>query len=374
MANTRLRVGVIGAGLIAQVMHLHYLKELDDLFDLRALCDASREVTNACAARFGVDKTSTDWRQIIDQDDLDAVLVLTSGSHAPIAVAASESGKHVFVEKPMCFSVAEGHEMLEAAARANVILMVGYPKRYDPAYRRVRDEVRQLHDLRFVRLTTMESPFQHYVSHYPLAQANDIDPAQRARWRADAEQRVSAAIGDVGDLARHTYEAVLLDSMVHEFNLLRGILGEPTELKYVSIRNTTTNVIFDFGGVECAVAWVDLPGIARYEMEVSFFDPFERVRLAFPSPFLRSAPTVVDLETGQRDDVRSTIAREIISHEEPFKLELQEFHRAIVEGREPHTPGSDGIRDIALCQSVIASATRGTTVWHPSDPALPSQR
>ena len=226
MPRRRLRVGVVGAGLIAQVMHLHYLKELDELFDLCALCDASREVTEACAARFEIEKTCTDWRQIVEQN-LDAVLVLTSGSHAPIAVAASQSGKHVFVEKPMCFSVT-GREMLEAAARANVILMVGYPKRYDPAYRRASDEVRRLPDLRFVRLTTMESPFKPYVSHYPLVKANDIDPAQLAQWRADAE-RVSAAIGDVGDLARRTYDAVLLDSMVHEFNLLRGVLGEPTE-------------------------------------------------------------------------------------------------------------------------------------------------
>jgi predicted dehydrogenase len=68
MPRRRLRVGVVGAGLIAQVMHLHYLKELDELFDLRALCDASREVTNACAARFEIEKTCTDWRQIVEQD------------------------------------------------------------------------------------------------------------------------------------------------------------------------------------------------------------------------------------------------------------------------------------------------------------------
>ena len=373
MPRRRLRVGVVGAGLIAQVMHLHYLKELDELFDLRALCDASREVTNACAARFEIEKTCTDWRQIVEQD-LDAVLVLTSGSHAPIAVAASRSGKHVFVEKPMCFSVTEGRGMLEAAARANVILMVGYPKRYDPAYRRVSDEVRRLRDLRFVRLTTMEAPFKPYVSHYPLVKANDIDPALSAQWRADADQRVSAAIGQVGDLARRTYEAVLLDSMVHEFNLLRGVLGEPTELKYVSIRATTTNAILDFGGVECAVAWVDLPGIARYEMEVCFYDPSERIRLAFPSPFLRSSPTVVDLETGDRDGVKATIAREIVSYEEPFKLELEEFYRAVVEGREPHTSGEDGIRDVALCQSVITSATTGAAVLQPSEPGLADKR
>ena len=67
---------------------------------------------------------------------LDAVLVLTSGSHAPIAVAAAQAGLHVLVEKPMCFSAAEGAGMVAAAEQAGVTLMVAYPKRYDPAYAR----------------------------------------------------------------------------------------------------------------------------------------------------------------------------------------------------------------------------------------------
>ena len=366
MKSGKVRVGVIGAGLIAQVMHLPYLTELDELFEVRAVCDASRKVADACAARFHVEKAFTDWRELLEEQ-LDAVLVLTSGSHAPIAVAAAQSGKHVFVEKPMCFSVAEGNEMLRAAGEANVTLMVGYPKRYDPAYRRAADEVQKLTDLRFVRLTTMESPFQPYVAHYPLLRGDDIGRAQLAEWGADNDRRLRAAVGDVSELALKTYHLVLLDSMVHEFNLLRGILGEPSELKFVSMRDTTVNVIFDFNGVECSVAWVDLPGIARYEMEVCFYDPRERVRLAFPSPFLRSAPTLVDLETGVEGTAGSSVAREVTSYEEGFKLELVEFHGAVVARREAHTTGLDGLRDVALCENVIASATLARPIAKPTD-------
>jgi predicted dehydrogenase len=366
MERGKLRVGVIGAGLVGQVMHLPYLKEAEDLFEVRAVCDASRKVAEACAARFAVEKAFTDWHELLEEQ-LDAVLVLTSGSHAPIAVAAAEAGMHVFVEKPMCFSVAEGNEMLAAAERAGVTLMVGYPKRYDPAYRRVADEVRQLRDLRFVRLTTMESPFQPYVAHYPLVRGDDVSPGQLAQWRSDGDRRLRAAVGDVSELALKTYNLVLLDSMVHEFNLLRGILGEPTEIKYVSIRDTTVNVILDFDGVECAVAWVDLPGIARYEMEVCFYDPHKRVRLAFPSPFLRSAPTLVDVETGTEGTAQSCVAREVVSYEEAFKLELLELHRAVSEGSEPHTSGLDGLRDVALCENVIASAALGRAIAEPTD-------
>ena len=108
------------------------------------------------------------------------MLILTSGSHAPIAIAAAEAGKHMLVEKPMCFSVAEGQAMIAAAERAGVTLMVGYNKRYDPAYRRLQDEAKGLRDLRLVRVTTLESPFQPYVAHYRLHRGGPPEPAAAA--------------------------------------------------------------------------------------------------------------------------------------------------------------------------------------------------
>src|SRR5262249_13597697 len=152
---SRVRVGVIGCGLIAQVMHLHYLRELSDLYEIATLCDVSGEVRAACARDYGVGVTCADWRELIAQP-LDAVVILTSGSHAPIAIAALDAGKHVLTEKPMCFSVAEGQAMIAAADRAGKTLMVGYNKRYDPAYARFAEEARQLPGLRLACITTLE--------------------------------------------------------------------------------------------------------------------------------------------------------------------------------------------------------------------------
>src|SRR5437763_12944584 len=129
----RLRVGVIGCGLIAQVMHLPYLRELSDRFMLTAVCDISDDVQATCAQEYGVPEQYSSWQELIARP-LDAVLVLTSGSHAPIAIAPARAGLHALVEKPMCFSVAEGQEMIAAAEAAGTVLMVGYNKRYDPAY------------------------------------------------------------------------------------------------------------------------------------------------------------------------------------------------------------------------------------------------
>src|SRR5215469_1613312 len=128
-----LRVGVIGTGLIARLMHLHYLAALPELFSVVAVCDVVPDNAKYCAERYGIGRAHTDWQDLIGEP-LDAVFVLTSGSHAPMAIAAAKAGMHVFVEKPMCFSVAEGKAMVAAADAAGVTLMVGYPKRYDLAY------------------------------------------------------------------------------------------------------------------------------------------------------------------------------------------------------------------------------------------------
>lgn len=173
----KLKVGVVGAGLIAQVMHLNYLRELSDEFEIFALCDISNENAANNAARFSVPATFSDWREMLNEP-IDAVFILTSGSHAPIAIAAAKAGKHVLVEKPMCFSVAEGLEMQEAARAAGTILMVAYPKRYDPAFLRFRELAVATENPRLMRVTTFESPFLPYVRHYSLAPISPI-PADR---------------------------------------------------------------------------------------------------------------------------------------------------------------------------------------------------
>src|SRR3989440_3107113 len=149
-----LRVGVIGRGLIAQVMHLNYLRELSDRFEIRAVCDLSEEVRTACAREYGVAEQYDSWQELLTRP-LDAVLVLTSGSHAPIAVAAAEAGLHVLVEKPMCFSLAGGQEVGAAPEEGGQVLKGRDNKRYDPAYRRLIEESRKLADLRLLRITTL---------------------------------------------------------------------------------------------------------------------------------------------------------------------------------------------------------------------------
>jgi predicted dehydrogenase len=365
----KLRVGVIGCGLIAQVMHLHYLRELSDRFEIAAICDVSETALAAVGDEYGVARRFASWQDLI-AEPLDAVFVLTSGSHAPAAIAAAQASLHVLVEKPMCFSVAEGKAMVDAATEASITLMVAYNKRFDPAYSRLLEEAPTLEDLRLLRITTLESPFEPYVKHYNLHRGGKVSPDVAERLAADNAARITAAIGDADPLSRWAYHEVLLDSLVHELNAMRGIMGEPDRLEFANIRDTGVTAIFTYGKTQCILSWVDLPGIARYQMEFALYSPNRRLTLSFPSPFLRSAPTILVSETGTPGTASSSRSEEITSFEESFKKELIHFHECATIGRTPVTSALDTIHDIALCESIVHVHRSGTPRDRPSEPAL----
>src|SRR5258708_39647403 len=134
MAQTnRLRVGVIGCGTVAQIMHLPYLHSMPDLFEIAALSDLSPGLLKILGERYGVPAKQcyTDYHDLLAAD-VDAVLVLSSGSHAPQILAAAKAGKHVLVEKPMCFTLREADEIIAAGKKAKNKLMGAYMKGSEP--------------------------------------------------------------------------------------------------------------------------------------------------------------------------------------------------------------------------------------------------
>jgi predicted dehydrogenase len=347
-------------------MHLPHIRELEDEYELAAVCDISATVAEACQRRFGAGRAVTQWQELLDMH-LDAVLVLTSGSHAPVAIAAAESGAHVFVEKPMCLGPAEGGAMLEAANRAGVQLMVGTMKRYDPAYERLLELLGEVDDLRLVRVTTLESPFEPYVRHYPLAPSSDVPASVLEALREDDERRLEAALPGADEETRYCYRWMLLDNLVHEFNALRGALGEPDRVTVAELSRRVVAVNMTFGGVECHLSWVDLPGIARYRQEFMFLAPDERLTLTLPSPYLRNMPSELTIEGGTPGGTHSWSRQEIVSYDEAFKRELIEFHAAIREQRPVRTDGIDGLHDVALCHSVARVHMSGEPALAPSE-------
>jgi predicted dehydrogenase len=364
---------VVGCGLVASVMHLPYLEELADLYEVRALCDISPRALAHAGARFPEANRHLRAEDLL-AEELDAVLVLTPGSHAPVAIAAAETGRHVFVEKPMCINPEEGRAMIDAAAASGVVLMVGYMKRFDPAYEQLAATLDRS-GLTYARITTLESPFEPYVAHLPLAAGPpDVDADLLASLAADDAARVELALPGEDDLTRRVYRAVLLDSMIHELNAVRGLLGDPGALQFARFSSDARSVTtaLTFGMIECTAMWIDLPGIARYEQDWGFYGPDQRATLRFPSPFLRSEPTTLVVEGGDVGTAHSWKTVHTVSYEEAFKRELVELHDAIRAGRPARTDGEDGLRDVLLCQAIARAHGSGGAVASPTAERAPA--
>ena len=132
------RVGVIGCGGIFRNLHTPYL-ETTTLAKVVAIADQNEEAAKEQAERFGAE-AYTDWREVVDRDDIDAIDLATHPRpHREIAVAAAESGKHIFVEKPMCRNVAEADAMIAAADKAGVLLQVAYMIRFNPNFQKLKE-------------------------------------------------------------------------------------------------------------------------------------------------------------------------------------------------------------------------------------------
>jgi predicted dehydrogenase len=142
----RLRVALVGAGAFAEAVHLPNLAKLRDSFELRSVVSRTGSDAKSVAARHGAVFASTDLEAVLVDPDIDVVMVTTRhDSHAELALAALEAGKHVFVEKPLAID-GQQLERLElffteavAAGRKTPVLMTGFNRRFSPPIMRIRE-------------------------------------------------------------------------------------------------------------------------------------------------------------------------------------------------------------------------------------------
>ncbi len=134
----KLRVGIIGCGGIFRNLHAPYYEEPTRRADIVAIADINEAAAQEQADRFGAD-AYTDYRALLDRQDIDAVDVCVHPRpHLEITLVATDAGKHILMEKPMCCNVAEGDKMIAAAENAGVLLMVAYMMRFDPGYMKLK--------------------------------------------------------------------------------------------------------------------------------------------------------------------------------------------------------------------------------------------
>ncbi len=360
---TKLKVGVVGGGLIAQAMHIPYLTAHRQRFDLVGLAEPSQTVREALGARYGIAGLHADYRSLLDSGGLDAVVICSpAGTHAEVAIAALDAGLHVLVEKPMCITLADADAIIAARDRAGRVVQVGTMKRHDPAYERMLAELpASAADLRYISVVVNDPEFAPYFGD-EIVRGTDIPQDLIDATRRDEAEQVEAAVGSGHPDVVRAFSESFLGSLLHDLNAVHGLLeqmGEPLPGKVVAGDwwnggRAVSGSVRLANGARWDGAWIQVLDTYEYRETISLFFADSIRTLEFPSPWLKQYPTVY--RRSQAADGTNDV-RIAESYDEAFSRELVHFHSCVVDGTPCRTPPEQARVDIdVLTQMFLASS------------------
>lgn len=360
-----IRIGVAGLGAVAQAVHLPLLARLPDVFEIAAIGDLSRTLLTAIGDRYRVPAAHRHGTvdALLADSSIEAVILLTSGSHGTAALAALDRGLPILCEKPLAYTLAEA-DRLSASPHADRLLL-GYMKVFDPAVeeaaRIVADPGSGLGPPRAIEVAVLHPTGESQLAFaHLLPPPQDVDPSVGARLRAETDDLIAAAIGaaagmELGGL----YGGILLSSLVHELSVIRAVAGDIVAIDWVDawaggggILGSASVVGRLADGTRVTIGWHFLPDYPAYREDVRFHHVGGSVELTFPAPYRLHEPTRLSVSTG-RDETRRVMAFDSIA--EAFEVELLAFADLVRDGAAPRTGIADGRVDIVTCQRAIAA-------------------
>jgi predicted dehydrogenase len=369
--------------------HSHAWRTAPRFFDLplhpamRAVCGRDATRVAEAAARLGWESSETDWTSLLDRSDIGLVDICTPGdTHAEIAVAALEAGKHVLCEKPLANSVAEAQTMAEAAeraARSGVRAMVGFTYRRVPAIALARRLVAdgRIGEVRHVRAQYL----QDWIS----------DPQAPMSWRLERERAGSGALGDIGahivDLTQFITgeEVASVSALLETFVKQRPIADEQSGLLGAEALNgaggrTGTVTVDDaaaflarFGGGAVGVFEATRFATGRknsIRLEING----SRGSLAFDFEDMNVLHFHDETESAETAGFRRILVTEpthpyvgawwppghVLGYEHGFTHQVVDLVTAIAEDRQPLPSFADGLQVQTVLDAVERSARTGT--------------
>ncbi|MFI1171321.1 Gfo/Idh/MocA family protein [Streptomyces melanogenes] len=363
---------------------------------LAALCGRDASAVRAAADRHGWAAAETDWRDLVARDDVQLVDVCTPGdSHAEIAIAALEAGKHVLCEKPLANTVAEAEAMVEAARKARErgqLAMVGFNYRRVPAVAHARRMIAQgrLGVLRHLRVTYLQDWL--------------VDPEFPLTWRLQREHAGSGALGDLGahivDLAQYLAGEPLVgvsaftETFVRERPLLAGVSGGLSGVRGAGRGPVTVDDAALFTGrlASGALASFEATRMASGRKNALRIElNGERGSLAFDLERLNELSFHDHTEPAASAGFRRILVTEpdhpyleawwppghALGYEHTFVHQARDLVAAIAAGTDPEPSFADGLQVQRVLAAVEESAARNavyTPVPAPSTTKTPSDR
>ena len=342
-------IGMIGQGFMGRA-HAHALLTIGHMtgpppIRPRLVSTAGRDPgrVSAFAERFGFERHTTDWREVVEDPDVDVICILTPNDlHAEPALAAARAGKHVVCEKPLARDAREAAAMLEAVEAAGVVACCAFNYRFVPAVRRARDLLAS-GELGAVR---------HFRGTY--RQSWGDDPAAAGAWRFD---QGAAGGGALGDLASHVVD--LARFLVGD---LASVAAEAATFAPGREVDDAVAAAVRFGGG--AIGTIEATRYAtgeanRHTFEVNASDGWLTFDMERPGELWVN---------GRRELTDPTDwwpTGHVLGWEHTFVFELRRVLDAVA-GRETLEPYAatfaDGLRAAEACDAILESARTGRRV------------
>jgi len=321
-----LNLGIIGLGYVGQI-HLQNAKRLNNA-SLIAVADLSKRALNM-AKQYGARKTFTDYRHLFKDPEVDAVIIaLPTHLHLKCAIEAAEAKKHMVLEKPIARNVEEAKEIIEAARKNDVKLMMGYPLRFNQQF---QDLKRKIHD---GTLGEIEIAIANYISTGPFFhRAESHAPIPVPEWWFKKDLTGGGALIDLGS---------------HLINLLRWYFGEITEIKsHLSYR-------FNMEFEDKAICLAKFEKGTTAIIDVGWFSQKYQLKIELMG--------TVDHATAQHKPTNplNTIIQMLVTGTPQFyqcyKAELQHFVNCLLKDSQPTPTGKDGLMDLEAIEKAYKNS------------------
>jgi scyllo-inositol 2-dehydrogenase (NAD+) len=327
-----IRMGLIGAGRMGKVF-AHTLAFTVAEVDLLAVADIDPQAGQEVAARYGAKYHYTDYRDLLDREDIDAVVIVTpTATHAAVIQDAAAAGKHIFSEKPLAQTLEMCDQAIAAVEKAGVKLQLGFMRRFDPAYALAKQKI----------------------------DAGEIGTPVMFRSSSRDPKRTSLEFA-----RRENSGGLIMDMGVHDFDLARWLMGSEVvrvqseggclvypELNEVGdIDNAMINLKFASG----AVGSIDVSRNAVYGYDIR-------------SEVLGSEGGLLIgklQQTAVFSMTRSGVTHDTVPYfmerfGEAYAAEIRDFVKCILEDRPPSVTGLDARRatEIGIAATLSLDETR----------------
>ena len=322
----KVNLGIIGLGYVGQI-HLRNALRLDAA-KVVAVADVSKKTLDK-AKGVGVPKAYSDYNQLLKDTEVDAVVIaLPTHLHLQCSLSAAESGKHIFLEKPMARNPAEAQQILSIARKNSVSLMIGYPLRFNRSFRSLKEKITRgvLGDVEVAQATYISSgPFMHRAEGYAPIPVPD--------WWFKKEL---------------TGGGVLIDLGSHLINLLRWYFGEVTQV--TSYLRHRFNLDLEDGAI-CVAKFASGPTAI---INVGWFSQAYKLQVEL----LGSASHVTGQHKplGALSTITQILATGTTEFFRPHLVELQHFVTSINNDLTPSPSGEEGVKDLQVIQAAYESS------------------